>query len=292
MIHEETGPVIGIDFGSRDVITATVDDKGQSQVIADAAGDTVLPAVVYFEPGGATLVGEAALVAATDPDRVVLDLHDHLADRKWKLRVDGRSHRVVDVAEPIFQAVRVNAEGVVGPIAGVVVAVPAWFNDVHRATARDAATRAGLPVAGLINDPAAAVLAYDQAEPLRGMVLVFDLDHATFDVTIIDVESATTLRVVTADGDRIAPGEPMESVLARTDVVLRRALATARIEPARLGAVILAGMKSNDDAVRAHVQQELDHAPRHDIDPVEAVARGAAVRANTLRRERDGRTAA
>ena len=68
------------------------------------------------------------------------------------------------------------------------IIVPAYFNDSQRQATKDAGTIAGLNVMRIINEPAAAVIAYklDKKGAERN-VLIFDLDGVAA-VTVVEVE--------------------------------------------------------------------------------------------------------
>jgi L1 cell adhesion molecule like protein len=72
-----------------------------------------------------------------------------------------------------------------GRVGGAVLAVPAHFNDAQREATRGAGQSAGLDVVGLIDEPAAAAIAYGlDKNPGTRTVLVFDLG-AALDVTLL-----------------------------------------------------------------------------------------------------------
>ncbi|MCQ8200620.1 Hsp70 family protein, partial [Vibrio parahaemolyticus] len=65
--------------------------------------------------------------------------------------------------------------------AGVVMTVPAYFDDAHRAGTKDAAKLAGLHVLRLLNEPTAAAIAYGLDSGKEGVIAVYDLGGGTFD---------------------------------------------------------------------------------------------------------------
>jgi molecular chaperone HscA len=76
-------------------------------------------------------------------------------------------------------------------------------------------------------------------------------------------------------------------VVERTTAPCLRALADARLDPARLDGVVLVGGATRTPLVRRHVRALFGQEPLADIDPDTVVALGAAVQADAL--ERGGR---
>lgn len=92
---------------------------------------------------------------------------------------------------------------------GVVISVPAYFTDNQRQATREAATKAGLNVVDLINEPtAAAIYASRNAKDLS---VIFDLGGGTFDVSIIDSRLGN-YDVQATDG-RILGGDDFDKAL-------------------------------------------------------------------------------
>jgi molecular chaperone HscA len=62
-----------------------------------------------------------------------------------------------------------------GELDGVVITVPAYFDDAQRQATKDAATLAGLKVMRLLNEPTAAAVAYGLDRGEEGVIAVYDL---------------------------------------------------------------------------------------------------------------------
>lgn len=71
-----------------------------------------------------------------------------------------------------------------GNVKDVVITVPAYFSDSQRNATIEAASRIGLNVLSIINEPTAAAIYISQQK--KGLYVVFDLGGGTFDVSIID----------------------------------------------------------------------------------------------------------
>ncbi len=75
----------------------------------------------------------------------------------------------IEVSADILKALGKRAEETLGgELAGVVITVPAYFDDAQRAGTKDAAKLAGLHVLRLLNEPTAAAIAYGLDSGPRG----------------------------------------------------------------------------------------------------------------------------
>lgn len=72
-----------------------------------------------------------------------------------------------------------------GELDGVVITVPAYFDDAQRQATKDAATLAELKVMRLLNEPTAAAAAYGLDRGEEGVIAVYDLGGGTFDISIL-----------------------------------------------------------------------------------------------------------
>ncbi|CAN1759067.1 Heat shock 70 kDa protein BIP1 [Linum perenne] len=107
-----------------------------------------------------------------------------------------------------------TAESYLGnPIAGVVITVPAYFNDAQRRATKEAGKIVGLNVLRIINEPTAATIAYGMSRKShrRGKrkILVYNLGGGTFDVSLMDIEDGVfeTKHNKDVGGDRKALGK-------------------------------------------------------------------------------------
>ncbi|CAN6320494.1 unnamed protein product [Urochloa humidicola] len=78
------------------------------------------------------------------------------------------------------------------PVKNAVITVPVYFNDSQRQATMDAGTIAGLNVMSIINEPAAAAIAYGldkiSSNDDERTVLIFDLGGGTLDVSILKID--------------------------------------------------------------------------------------------------------
>ena len=177
---------VGIDLGTTNSLVATV-RSGSAAVLADEAGNSILPSVVRYtsdmdQSGSHAVVGASALAeAVADPmntitsvkrlmgkgadDPVVADYPNEIqsdsADKLPRIRTVAGDVTPIEVSAQILKVLRERAEASLGgELVGAVVTVPAYFDDAERQATKDAAQLAGLHVLRLLNEPTAAAIAY------------------------------------------------------------------------------------------------------------------------------------
>lgn len=107
---------------------------------------------------------------------------------------------------------------------GVVITVPAYFDDAQRQATKDAGRLAGLNVLRLLNEPTAAALAYGLDRKKEGKFAVYDLGGGTFDISILDLHDGI-FTVMSTAGDTALGGDDMDQALA--DLLLSKTPPTA-----------------------------------------------------------------
>ncbi|MBF0619866.1 MAG: molecular chaperone DnaK [Candidatus Omnitrophica bacterium] len=215
---------IGIDLGTSNSAAAVM-EGGRPAIIPSAEGAGVasgkaFPSFVAFTKDGQKLVGEPARrQAAMNSEGTV-----YAAKRKMgsdhKFGVFGKDYSPQQISAFILQKIKVDAEKYLGDtVEGVVITVPAYFNDNQRQATKDAGEIAGLKVLRIINEPTAACLAYglDKAGKEQ-KIMVFDLGGGTLDVTILEMgwdeaNKAGTFEVLSTSGDNLLGGTDMDNAL-------------------------------------------------------------------------------
>ena len=220
---------LGIDLGTTNSLVATKSEQG-ADVIADASGARLVPSVVNFN-GGVT-VGAAALeLAVSDVRNTVLSAkrfmgrsRDDLSEAQLlglaasdALAFDtGDGPKTpVEVSSEILRALAARARhSLEEQEEGVVITVPAYFDDRQRQATRQAAELAGLNVLRLLNEPTAAAVAYGLDETIAesSVVAVYDLGGGTFDISILRMERGL-LRVLATGGDSALGGDDFDQVI-------------------------------------------------------------------------------
>ena len=232
----------GIDLGTTNSLIATVRD-GRAETLPDAQGRHLLPSVVRYFAQGAPEAGEIAERSAIeDPlntiasvkrlmGRGVEDVKHFASKHPYTFETSGggmpRIRTVagdvspVEVSAEILRALTRRAERALGgELYGVVITVPAYFDDAQRQATKDAARLAGLNVLRLINEPTAAALAYGLDHGAEGIHAVYDLGGGTFDFSLLRFTRGV-FEVMATAGDSALGGDDFDRVLA--EWILREA---------------------------------------------------------------------
>lgn len=162
----------GIDLGTTNSLVATV-RNGIAVCLPDEQGRTMVPSVVRYRTDGSIEVGQSAVRAhATDPKNTILSVkrlmgrglrdvahveampYDFMdSDGMVRLRTVQGVKSPVEVSAEILRVLAARAEASLGgELTGVVITVPAYFDDAQRQATKDAATLAGLNVLRLLNE--------------------------------------------------------------------------------------------------------------------------------------------
>ncbi|WP_437925908.1 Fe-S protein assembly chaperone HscA [Sorangium sp. So ce291] len=253
---------IGIDLGTTNSLVARVRD-GRPVVIDDCNGERLVPSVVHYDDRGNAVVGQSArrlaqsspretIVSvkrfmgrgASDPETRRLGPYEFAEPKgpedakSVRFKVRDRVVTPVEVSAEILKELRTSAERELRSVGGVVITVPAYFDDAQRQATKDAGRLAGLEVLRLLNEPTAAALAYGLDKQQNGLFAVYDLGGGTFDITVLLLDNGV-FQVKSTGGDSALGGDDMDRALAerlldemratrRTPEVVRLALDTAR----------------------------------------------------------------
>jgi molecular chaperone HscA len=224
----------GIDLGTTNSLIATV-RSGRPETLPDREGRHLLPSVVRYAEEG-LVVGHAAKAAAAEDPLNTLASAKRLIGRGIEevrglgtrlpyefVRTDTAVPRIrtragdispVEVSAEILRALAQRAEFALGgDLAGVVITVPAYFDEPQRQATKDAARLAGLKVLRLLNEPTAAAVAYGLDREADGIHAVFDLGGGTFDISILRLRRGV-FEVLATGGDSALGGDDMDLLLA------------------------------------------------------------------------------
>jgi len=224
----------GIDLGTTNSLIASV-REGKAQTLDDDLGQTLLPSVVHYAHDGIK-VGATAMSSATiDPmntiasakrlmGRGLADLTQTESAGQYAF-VEGTQGMVqlqtavgpvspVQVSSEILKSLALRGEASLGGrLDGVVITVPAYFDDAQRQATRDAAALAGLNVLRLLNEPTAAAVAYGLDSGDEGLTVIFDLGGGTFDVSLLRL-SRGVFEVLATGGNASLGGDDFDQRMA------------------------------------------------------------------------------
>ena len=225
----------GIDLGTTNSLIATV-RSGVADTLPDEHGRHLLPSVVRYRKDADPVVGDAALdAAADDPLNTIASvkrlmgrgladvarLADHLPyefaagdSGMPRLRTAAGERSPVEVSADILRLLRQRAEAALGgELTGVVITVPAYFDDAQRQATKDAGRVAGLNVLRLLNEPTAAAVAYGLDHEAEGVFAIYDLGGGTFDISILRLNRGV-FEVLATGGDSALGGDDMDHAIA------------------------------------------------------------------------------
>ncbi|WP_367298586.1 Fe-S protein assembly chaperone HscA [Hafnia alvei] len=224
----------GIDLGTTNSLVATV-RSGQAETLADAQDRHLLPSVVHYLKDDIVVGYDARQQAAQDPvntissakrlmGRSLADVQARYPHMPYQFEAsenglpmmitEGGSVNPIQVSAEILKALAERAKVTLeGELDGVVITVPAYFDDAQRQGTKDAARLAGLHVLRLLNEPTAAAIAYGLDSGQEGVIAVYDLGGGTFDISILRL-SRGVFEVLATGGDSALGGDDFDHLLA------------------------------------------------------------------------------
>ncbi len=225
---------VGIDLGTTNSLVATV-RGGIAEALPDADGRVSLASAVRYHADHVEVGRSAREAASSDPYNCILSVKrlmgrgladvQQLGEQLPYRFQAGKSHMPfietvqgakspVEVSAHILQVLRERAESALGgELTGVVITVPAYFDDAQRQATKDAARLAGLNVLRLLNEPTAAAVAYGLDQQAEGIVVIYDLGGGTFDVSILRL-SRGVFEVLATGGDSALGGDDFDHAIA------------------------------------------------------------------------------
>ncbi|CAN5483312.1 Fe-S protein assembly chaperone HscA [soil metagenome] len=227
---------IGIDLWTTNSLVAYVKNDRPTAIVS-CDGEVLLPSVVHYGVGDDVIVGTRAKNLASahprdtivsvkrfmgrgadDPETRRLGPYEFTSPKAGdpnvvRFKIRGRELTPVEVSADILRELKAWAEDDVGRVGGVVITVPAYFDDAQRQATKDAGRLAGLDVLRLLNEPTAAALAYGLDKKQNGHFVVYDLGGGTFDVTVLLLDDGV-FQVKSTGGDSQLGGDDMDRALA------------------------------------------------------------------------------
>ncbi|WP_154139856.1 Fe-S protein assembly chaperone HscA [Photobacterium damselae] len=225
---------VGIDLGTTNSLVAAV-RSGVPEALSDEQGRTILPSVVHFGLED-TLVGhEARAIAQQDPTNTIVsvkrlmgrslaDIEQRYPQLPYEFEASENGLPLLKTCVGKINPIQVSAEilksladratkTLGGDLEGVVITVPAYFDDAQRAGTKDAAKLANLNVLRLLNEPTAAAIAYGLDSGQEGVIAVYDLGGGTFDISILRL-SKGVFEVLATGGDSALGGDDFDHLVA------------------------------------------------------------------------------
>lgn len=222
----------GIDLGTTNSLVATV-RSGEARTLSDTDGRDMVPSVVRYTTEGIDVGHNAVAVAENDPENTIVSVKRlmgkgyqetlKLAEKLPYKLVEQNGLVALHTTQGIKNPVEVSADilrtlaktatdTLGGELTGVVITVPAYFDDAQRQATKDAARLAGLTVLRLLNEPTAAALAYGLDSGQEGVIAVYDLGGGTFDISVLRLQRGV-FEVLATGGDSALGGDDFDHAI-------------------------------------------------------------------------------
>ena len=224
---------IGIDLGTTNSLVATVTESG-AKIIVSETGERLVPSVVAYNAATTIVGAHAKQNASRDPLNTLMSikrmmgkgLADVQADKEvfpYRFDLDKTATPYIKTAAGDKTPVDISADilsvlaetgrkALGGELEGVVITVPAYFDDAQRQATKDAAKLAGLHVLRLLNEPTAAALAYGLDQQEGGVIAVYDLGGGTFDISLLQL-SKGVFEVLATGGNSSLGGDDFDQAI-------------------------------------------------------------------------------
>ncbi|NMP17363.1 Fe-S protein assembly chaperone HscA [Thalassotalea sp. Y01] len=223
----------GIDLGTTNSLVASV-MSGLPKTLVDSQGNDILPSIVSYQSKDVLVGDKAKAQAISDPQNTIVsakrligrslqDIQQKYPSLPYNFCGDA-SHPSIETRQGIKNPVQVSADilktlaeraemSLGGELQGVVITVPAYFDDAQRQSTKDAATLAGLNILRLLNEPTAAAVAYGLDSGQEGVIAVYDLGGGTFDISILRLNKGV-FEVMATGGDSALGGDDFDHALS------------------------------------------------------------------------------
>ncbi|EHK8986883.1 Fe-S protein assembly chaperone HscA [Vibrio vulnificus] len=224
----------GIDLGTTNSLVASV-RSGTADTLKDAQGRSLLPSIVNYANDEAIVGYAAKALSESQPQDTIIsvkrllgrsltDIQTRYPSLPYRFKASENGLPVLETTQGDKNPIEVSAdilkvlakraeESLGGELSGVVITVPAYFDDAQRAGTKDAAKLAGLHVLRLLNEPTAAAIAYGLDSGQEGVIAVYDLGGGTFDISILRL-SKGVFQVLATGGDSALGGDDFDHLLA------------------------------------------------------------------------------
>jgi molecular chaperone HscA len=257
---------VGIDLGTTNSLVATV-RSGKAETLPDAEGVHLLPSVVRYRLNDSPQVGIIAKQSAVmDPGNTISSVKRYvgrgLADickgcscseyefvggdaTMPRIRTVAGDVSPVEVSAEILKALKVRAEQTLGgELTGVVITVPAYFDDAQRQSTKDAAQLAGLNVLRLLNEPTAAAVAYGLDRGSEGVHVVYDLGGGTFDISILRLNRGV-FEVMSTAGNTALGGDDFDRAIGQW-MVQQAGLDAGKLSAGQMRAILTEACRAKE----------------------------------------------
>ena len=222
---EEPNSVVGIDFGTTNtVIAAKINDD---IVLIRDFDSYLIPTIISYTADN-TYFGQDALshtyiksikrfIGANLTD-TVLSLYPYnfiMQDGMLCIETKQGTKSILRVIADIFSILLKKIKAFFGfnSIDGIVITVPAYFNELQRNLIKQVAQIINVNLIRLLNEPTAAAIAYGVNDNFNNKpFIVFDLGGGTLDISLMGIED-NVFQVLAVNGDTNLGGDDFDHAL-------------------------------------------------------------------------------
>jgi molecular chaperone HscA len=259
----------GIDLGTTNSLVASV-RSGKAETLPDELGRHLLPSVVRYAETGIQVGYQAKAGEVDDPLNTISSAKRLIGRGVNDIKTLGsrlpyrfiQQHTSVpriqtvagdispiEVSCEVLKVLAERAESTLGgELDGVVITVPAYFDEAQRQATKDAAKLAGLHLFRLLNEPTAAAVAYGLDQQAEGLHAIYDLGGGTFDISILRLNKGV-FEVMATGGDSALGGDDFDRALA--EWIMQQAGITEDADHVQLKRLINAGCAAKEALTQA-----------------------------------------
>lgn len=204
---------IGIDLGTSNSVIAGV-HEGAAQVFRPTDGGEVLPSAIYIDKRGHRLYGRRAYDQALMAPESVANGFKRLMGTATDIDVAGQKMSPEECSAEIIRQLLGQATTELGSdqFDGVVISIPASFNQMQSEATLRAAKLAGLDKVDLVQEPVAAAMAAMADAKRSGKFLIYDLGGGTFDVALVESQQGV-VKIIAQAGVNMLGGRDFDRMI-------------------------------------------------------------------------------
>ncbi len=264
----------GIDLGTTNSLVATV-RSGVATILEDQDGHGSIPSIVHYGEDGITTGRAAKTFAVSDAvntvisvkrfmGRTLADIKGSYKELPYNLSASTNGLVNIETRHGVVNPIQVSSEilkplinlaklTLAGELDGVVITVPAYFDDAQRQGTKDAAELLGVKVFRLLNEPTAAAIAYGLDHDQEGIIAVYDLGGGTFDISILRLNKGV-FEVLATGGDSALGGDDIDQLIA--DWIVKESGYVGEHSPALQREIMLLACRAKE-SLSQHQETEL-----------------------------------
>lgn len=275
---------IGIDLGTTNTLAAVVKNS-QPTIITDNNGGKIIPSVVQVLEDK-FVVGtnaNANLENNLDTDNTIAsvkrfigrsftEIQQEAKDLAYNITANannlplfitkqGNLDAVAITSKILKQAIETAQNNTVDPIEGLVITVPAYFDESQRQATKAAADQLDIKVLRLLNEPTAAAIAYGLDKKTSGNIVIYDLGGGTFDVSILTIE-AGLFKVLATGGNTKLGGDDLDLAIAK---YLTQKLQLPQLTPKEMRQLILWAKHAKEELTKQATTEIKINLQNHDV---------------------------